>query len=1245
MDKIKRFWKYWQGLFGGLRGQDRSRDKGKKVAIWALTFLVLALGSIIILPSLAIGQSLEWQWPRDNAYINCNDYSIRDDACPPGTTDKRHTGIDVHEYSSGTTVNGPVYAVATGEVVGIFRPTTETSNLCPADYAFGCVRAYTNYSYPHSDSFSRVFNGEIIKSHGMQGVVIIRHSLPAGGSIYNNGVIYSLYAHLDSVSDSLSLGQNISRGMQVGNSGGGGYKHVHLEIKNQPYRHNPTGGNACSYSGDYGPCWGYVPGSPNDYGYWEPWIFIHTISNISPTTGSAGSEVALNGSIFNNLSDAANAKVYFGRAQATILSYNDSQIKSTAPAGNGNVHVRLVPTKFFQYQYLVPGVKNWITFSYTEAFNADLNHDGFVNAIDFAILLHYWGSTSKPVADINQDGIVNSVDFGIMMSNWYNPLPITGQSLTSEVINTTTLNAQVQGSASPQENQAILWLYPNAGSYQVGESFNVDILMNTGGQNAVVASAYIKYDPAYFRANSIDTTDSVFTMEPEKIIDSTFGIVGITRGIITPGVNTSNGKIATVNLTALSPISPETNNVTFLFTPGSTIGSVVCKDDGLGTNILSEVYNARFNVGVLYIEPSGLCGGNSPCYSTIQNGIDAAGPGATIKVAQGTYYENIIISTSKEFTLQGGWDSTFTSRAEDPSLTIIDGDVTGDGIGDGSVLTIIAVSGFNITVNIEGFTIQNGTGIVGQYGTYGGGIYAASYSSGAIALTLINNIISTNNATNYGGGLGIFSKDPGSSITVTLTNNIIAGNIANDNGGGIYAHSEDSGNTTLTLSNNTITDNTAVNNGGGLQAYSYNGGATDITLSNNIIWGNTASNSGDVSIIGEGGTTTINSSYNDIGSIYNDLTYPGVYYDLGGNINTDPLFENPASGDYHLDDYSPCIDTGTDDEAPSIDFEGDPRPFDGDSNATATTDIGADEYAGTMECTYTLTPASQTFPFSGGTGSVEVKARSSCDWTAASKATWIMITSSSNGKGNGTASYTVSANTSTKQRTGTINIQGKTFTVIQSGKPIISVSPKSVNFGKARVGDEPARIVTIRNTGLSDLEISSIDITGINPSEFSQTNDCTVIPTGGTCTITVKFTPEIPFGKKSAMMSISSNDPKKPLINVKLMGEAAPPKISASPRSVNFGNVSVGQTSVAKTVTIKNTGISDLEISSIDITGINPSEFSQTNDCTVIPKGSTCTITATFTPASSGKKSAIMSISSNDPKKSVVNVKLAGAGI
>jgi len=52
---------------------------------------------------------------------------------------------------------------------------------------------------------------------------------------------------------------------------------------------------------------------------------------------------------------------------------------------------------------------------------SDLNRDGFVNLIDFSILIFWWGTPggdSNPPADINGNGKVSIEDFSILLFNW-----------------------------------------------------------------------------------------------------------------------------------------------------------------------------------------------------------------------------------------------------------------------------------------------------------------------------------------------------------------------------------------------------------------------------------------------------------------------------------------------------------------------------------------------------------------------------------------------------------------------------------------------------------------------------------------------------------------------------------------------------------------------------------------------------------------------------------------------------------
>jgi len=84
-------------------------------------------------------------------------------------------------------------------------------------------------------------------------------------------------------------------------------------------------------------------------------------------------------------------------------------------------------------------------------------------------------------------------------------------------------------------------------------------------------------------------------------------------------------------------------------------------------------------------------------------------------------------------------------------------------------------------------------------------------------------------------------------------------------------------------------------------------------------------------------------------------------------------------------------------------------------------------------CTYSISPASRSFDASGGASGISVSTTAGCTWTATSNTSWISITSGDSGTGSGTVNYSVSANTATSLRTGTMTIANQLFTVTQEG--------------------------------------------------------------------------------------------------------------------------------------------------------------------------------------------------------------------
>ncbi|MCP4352886.1 MAG: hypothetical protein GY795_46135 [Desulfobacterales bacterium] len=138
-----------------------------------------------------------------------------------------------------------------------------------------------------------------------------------------------------------------------------------------------------------------------------------------------------------------------------------------------------------------------------------------------------------------------------------------------------------------------------------------------------------------------------------------------------------------------------------------------------------------------------------------------------------------------------------------------------------------------------------------------------------------------------------------------------------------------------------------------------------------------------------------------------DYDYAPVYFGNNENVTV----ENPDAGDWYimLHAYGAA--------------------YSGVSLKAAYTDI---------DCTYTISPADISAESSGGTGSVTVTADSQCAWDVFNADNWITITSDTSGAGNGTVSYSISANTDLTLRTGTILIADAYVYVTQQGNATVT---------------------------------------------------------------------------------------------------------------------------------------------------------------------------------------------------------------
>ncbi len=306
-------------------------------------------------------------------------------------------------------------------------------------------------------------------------------------------------------------------------------------------------------------------------------------------------------------------------------------------------------------------------------------------------------------------------------------------------------------------------------------------------------------------------------------------------------------------------------------------------------------------------------------FSSIQDAIDAAAPGDTVMVGPGSYAENLQFN-GKSISLQ--------SR-EGAGVTVI--------LGVGGTVVSIGPGG-----EFVGFTVQKGLASIG----------AGMVVSGNGTL-IKHNIFDSN--TQLSGGLG--AAIAGNPASPHIEQNIFRNNSCDDQFlAGVVSFLNNSSprivnnifannpcraiNMILPASGKPmVINNTIVSNRVGVRIDRRVPTSQQI-YRNNIIVDN------QIGLEVDFGTEADNPTWEHNLVFGNGADYEVILDQTGksGNVSADPWFVDPLSGDYHLRGGSPAIDAGSNIGAPSLDFEGDVRPVDGDGDGVDTVDIGADEF-------------------------------------------------------------------------------------------------------------------------------------------------------------------------------------------------------------------------------------------------------------------------------------------------------------
>lgn len=210
----------------------------------------------------------------------------------------------------------------------------------------------------------------------------------------------------------------------------------------------------------------------------------------------------------------------------------------------------------------------------------------------------------------------------------------------------------------------------------------------------------------------------------------------------------------------------------------------------------------------------------------------------------------------------------------------------------------------------------------------------------------------------------------------------------------------------------------------------------------------------------------------------------------------------------------------------------------------------------------------------------------------------------------------------------------------------VSVTPTSVAFGGVRVGATAQAEIDLRNAGGQQLNLTGVAIEGANASAFdlvSGAGEGTLAP-GENRTLVARFAPGAPGGR-TAVVSVASNDPVTPVVNVSLGGRGVQPDIAVSSAGLAYNETRVDGAS-ERVVTVSNDGNANLTVTDATVVGAGAANFERSgSDAFTLVPGASRDLTVAFAPESPGDASATLRVESDDPDEGTATVGLTGRAV
>lgn len=170
-----------------------------------------------------------------------------------------------------------------------------------------------------------------------------------------------------------------------------------------------------------------------------------------------------------------------------------------------------------------------------------------------------------------------------------------------------SISLDIKRDSSAALGKATLKISPDSYVALVGETFGLDVILDTNANNVVLSKVTLTYNPQDFELQGWDTSKSVFSKNNPCVFenkscelvfeDKGAGKVTLVLPIPKPGVKTASGKVASFSFKSLREATTGDSNFKLLFvSEGNYSDSDVILDDGKGTDILGSVVNGAITV-------------------------------------------------------------------------------------------------------------------------------------------------------------------------------------------------------------------------------------------------------------------------------------------------------------------------------------------------------------------------------------------------------------------------------------------------------------------------------------------------------------------------------------------------------------------------------------------------------------------------------------------------------------------------